>query len=392
MGRTGIRIMAVAAAVSGLLGLTAVPTQAAPATRPRSVVVPRDYPTIQQAVDAVPPGSTVAVRRGSYSEELVINKDLALIGDGTRSILRSPATLTPFAVHLPDGRGLTAIVRIGGGAHVRMSGFTVTGPIPCGVEVTGVQVLEGATLSLTDSHLTRIQADLSACSPQDAAGRAIVFGLPAHIVLHDQVGSPAYGVVAGVWIDHYQHAGISIAGPAEGDISKVAVVGNVIVGGWTLPSFQYGVDIEDGASATVVGNRIVGNVCGGPPCGPDPINQAQGNGVIVLGPRGPVEISRNSLADNDVGIYQVVAAGCCRIADNHLERSRYFGIVIQDGDGHTTGNVISGGQIGIGVVADFIDTTAVLEGDHITATSVAPVKEIDCCGVTATAIVRPRHR
>ena len=110
-------------------------------------------------------------------------------------------------------------------------------------------------------------------------------------MLNGQVGSPAYGVVSGVWIDHYQHAGISIAGPASGDLSRVSVLGNLIVGGWTIPSFQYGVDVEDGASAAVLGNLITGNVCGGPPCGPDPINQAQGDGVVVLGVRGPVDIS-----------------------------------------------------------------------------------------------------
>ncbi len=391
MGRTGIRIITAIAVVAGVLSLTAAPTQAAPGPRPRTVVVPRDYPTIQGAIDAVPAGSTVAVQRGSYTEELVINKDLTLLGDATRSIVRSPASLTPFAVHLPDGRGLTAIVRVGGGAHVRMSGLTVTGPIPCGVEVTGVQVLEGATLSLTGSHITQIQADPTSCTPQEAAGRAVVYGLPAHIVLHGQVGSPAYGVVAGVWIDHYQHAGISIAGPASGAISRVSVVGNVILGGWTIPSFQYGVDVEDGASAAIVGNGIIGNVCGGPPCGPDPINQAQGDGVVVLGVRGPVGISGNSLAGNDVGIYQVVAPGCCEISRNRLDQNRYFGIVIQDGDGHTDHNVVLGGRIGIGIVADFVDTTAVLEGDQITGTSVATVSQIDCCGAKATAIVRPGH-
>ena len=391
MGRSGIRIVAALAAVASVLSLTAAPTEAAPAARPRTVVVPRDYPTIQQAIDAVPAGSTVAVRPGTYVEELVIDKDLALVGDGQRSVVRAPATLTPFAVHEPDGRALTAIVRVGGGAHVRMSGFTVTGPIPCGIEVTGVQVLEGATLALTGSHVTRIQANPSSCAADDAAGRAIVYGLPAHIVLDGQVGSPAYGVVAGVWVDRYQHAGVSVAGPASGAISKVSVVGNLIVGGWTLPSFQYGVDVEDGASATVVGNRIVGNTCGAAFCGPDPISQGQGDGVIVAAVRGPVEISRNSLSANDVGIYQVVAAGCCRIAGNQLDRNRFFGIVIQDGDGRTSGNVIRGGQVGIGVVADFIDTTAVLAGDRITGTSAAPVKEIDCCGATAHAVVVPGH-
>jgi hypothetical protein len=76
------------------------------------------------------------------------------------------------------------------------------------------------------------------------------------------------------------------------------------------------------------------------------------------------------------------------ITGNRLDHNRFFGIAIQDGDGRTDGNVVIGGQVGIGVVADFIDTTAVLTGDRITGTSVAPVKELDCCGVTATAIVR----
>jgi parallel beta-helix repeat protein len=355
------------------------------------VTVPRDFPTIQNAIDAAAPGSTITVARGTYTEELVIAKDLTLVGDGTRSIIRSPATLTPFAVHEPDGRALTAIVRVGGGAHVRMSGFTVEGPIPCGVEVTGVQVLEGATLSLSRSRVTGIQADPSSCAAEDAAGRAIVYGLPAHIVMNGAVGSPAYGAVTGVVVDHYQHAGISITGPVPGAPSRVSVVDSDIVGGWTLPSIQYGIDIEDGAAAEIVGNRIRDNVCGGALCGPDPINEIQGAGVLVVAPSGAVDLIGNHLTSNDAGIYQVVSADCCRILGNQLERNRFFGIVIQDGDGRADGNRISGGRVGIGVVADFIDTTAVLHGNRITGTTVAPVQELECCGVSATAVVRPSH-
>jgi parallel beta-helix repeat protein len=389
---TWMRIMAVLAAVAGALGVTAAPVGASSPRASRGASVPSDHPTIQKAIDAAAPGSTIRVARGTYTEELVITKDLTLLGDGMQSIIRSPSTLTPFAVHEPDGRALTAIVRVGGGAHVRMSGFTVEGPIPCGEEVTGVQVVEGATLSLSRSHVTGIQADPSACAPADAAGRAIVYGLPAHIVMNGRVGSPAYGRVSGVVVDHYQHAGISITGPVPGAISRVSVVDSEVLGGWTLPSFQYGIDIEDGAAADVVGNRIHNNICGGAPCGPDPINQAQGAGILVVGPSGAVHIVGNHLMGNDAGIYQVVSAGCCRISGNRLERNRFFGIVIQDGDGRADGNTISGGQVGIGVVADFLDTAAVLAGDRITGATVASVEEIDCCGVTATAIVRPaRH-
>jgi parallel beta-helix repeat protein len=43
--------------------------------------VPSDYPTIQQAVDAALPGSTVLVGSGTYHERVAVNKTLSLIGE-----------------------------------------------------------------------------------------------------------------------------------------------------------------------------------------------------------------------------------------------------------------------------------------------------------------------
>jgi pectin methylesterase-like acyl-CoA thioesterase len=44
------------------------------------VVVPDDYPAIQEAVDAAQPGDTIRVRSGTYCENISINKTLSLIG------------------------------------------------------------------------------------------------------------------------------------------------------------------------------------------------------------------------------------------------------------------------------------------------------------------------
>jgi parallel beta-helix repeat protein len=191
-----------------------------------------------------------------------------------------------------------------------------------------------------------------------------------------------------VRIDHYQHAGISIAGAVEGPPSRVQVSDDVILGGWTLPSFQVGVWIEDGAVAVVAGNRIDGNVCGGPGCGPDPINEGQGLGVFTLGVPTGTRITDNGLAGNDTAINTIASPDCCRISDNTLRDNRYFGIVIQDGDGSTHDNIIRGGRIGIAVVADAVDTVGVLHRDSIRGTTVAAVREIECCGYTATAVVK----
>lgn len=51
---------------------------------------------------------------------------------------------------------------------------------------------------------------------------------------------------------------------------------------------------------------------------------------------------------------------------------------------------LGGGQLDVGVVADAVDTAGVLHDDLITGAILAPVREVDCCGYTATAIVLPR--
>ena len=354
----------------------------------KTVVVPRDFSTIQAAVDAAGGGDTVSVGRGTYTEQVVIGKDLNLRGFGVgTTIIKAPATLTPYGVELPTGRSVAAIVRVGHGAHVRMSGLTVSGPIPCGVEVTGIQALQAATLELADGRVTGIQADAATCAPADAAGRAIVYGTPPHVVVDGEHGTTAFGHISHVTVDHYQHAAVSITGPSDGPPSRVTVTHDVITGGWEIPSDQFGIEIDDGAIARVTDSTIDANVCGGRGCGSDPINDVQGTGILVLGARAGTWIAGNHLTGNDVGVYQLFSPDCCALSDNTLRDNRYFGIVIQDGDGTTSGNTITGGQTGIGIVADAVDTIGVLRGDHISGTSVAPVREVECCGFNASAIV-----
>jgi hypothetical protein len=51
-------------------------------------------------------------------------------------------------------------------------------------------------------------------------------------------------------------------------------------------------------------------------------------------------------------------------------------------------DTIRGGAVGVGVIADFTDSIATLHGERIFGTTDAKTKTIQCCGFTATVVIR----
>jgi len=80
-------------------------------TSPMTIIVPDDYPTIQQAINNANEGDTIFVRTGLYNENIVLDKALSLLGEGrTTTII--------------DGSGgqWTVSVRA---SNAAISGFTI---------------------------------------------------------------------------------------------------------------------------------------------------------------------------------------------------------------------------------------------------------------------------
>jgi parallel beta-helix repeat protein len=353
-----------------------------------AIVVPRDFPTIQAAVNAAAPGTTIRVRRGTYTEQIVIAKDLTLKGEGMgKTIIKSPSTLTPFALNTLNNIPVATIVQITDGAHVRLSEVTVTGPTPCGLGVRGISVVKASTLKLSDSRVTLIRPEDLTC-PIEFLSTGVTIGLPQFFEIDGEEGSTGHGTVAHVQIDRFLSTGIAVLGPFEGPPSTATISDNVITGGTPFTTLgQNGISVSFAAVARVTGNTVRGTVCTDPACGRDPINESQSSGIGTnSNPPGTV-IEENTVSGNDVGIYLFGSEGCCQTRENTVRNNRFFGILIQDGKNNTEENDISGGEVGVGVVADFTDTVAVLHGDEIKRTSVLPVQEISCCGFTATAII-----
>jgi parallel beta-helix repeat protein len=103
-----ISLIVVAALVWPLIGLQVGTAEAA------SLHVPKDFATIQAAVDAAQPGDIVHVARGTFSENVVImdKTDLRLLGPKT--------TL--------DGSGVGGIgIHVWNSAYITIQGFTIEG-------------------------------------------------------------------------------------------------------------------------------------------------------------------------------------------------------------------------------------------------------------------------
>jgi parallel beta-helix repeat protein len=376
--------------IASITGLALV---GAPAHADQPIVVPLHYPTIQAAVDAAPSGATIHVRGGTFVEEVVITKHLTIKGEGAdRTVIRAPAVLTSFGQHLFNLRPLAAIIRVTDGAQVRMSGVTVSGPIPCAVNTGGIRAVKGATLDLTESRITLIRHADTSCDPQGTVSSGIVIGLPSFIQIDGEAegGSTAHGRVTRTRVDRFFATGIAILGPFGGAPSTATVSGNLIDGGTPFIQLsQTGISVNFASIARVTENTVRATACTDPACGRDPINQFQAVGLSASSLESSgTQFKENTVIGSDVGIYLFGGSNCCETRENTLRDNRYFGIVIQDGDQTTSQNRISGGEVGIGVVADAIDVTATLRGDRIRGTTVQQVQEISCCGFTATAVVQ----
>jgi len=68
-------------------------------TTPKTIVVPDDYPTIQEAINNASDGDTVYVRQGTYVENLILNKTISLVGENkTSTIINGNMTGTTITI------------------------------------------------------------------------------------------------------------------------------------------------------------------------------------------------------------------------------------------------------------------------------------------------------
>lgn len=328
--------------------------------------VPRQFSTIQSAVDAARPGDTIRVAAGTFVEQVSIGKRLALIGAGAgATVIRAPAHLVPGETET------SAIVTVRDAASVAISRLTVSGPgagtCEDGPLRDGILVVGNAHLDLSFAAVRHIHdTPLFNC---ERSGHGVSVGFPFF--------SNGTARISNVTVSDYAQVGII----AFNEGSTAEVTYSVVTGaGPSTVVANSGVEFVLGAVGVVTHSVISGNACGSPDlCGPDFFNEFQMAGISAGG-AGTV-IAHNVLVGNQVGIYVADAAD---VHHNLLVGNDYFGVALQDGSFELRDNLVTGGTGGVAVIAAAADTTAVIRRVTIVGTSGPAVQEFECCGFTAT--------
>lgn len=275
---------------------------------------------IQNGTDAVASGGSVFVNSGNYTEQLTINKNLTLSGASSLS-----TTILAPSFLVGDVNGSKNIVTIiGPNVNVDFSKFNVSGPGPstCGSINTGIFVRDGAYANIHDTTISHIRDQpLSGC--QNGIG-----------IL---VGKKVFNTTGLATIQHnlivdYQKGGIVVDN--AGSSAKI-IINNVIGVGNTTMIAQNGIQISNGAIATVTYNFVSGNECGHSTCGPDILTQYQSVGILLnRAGNGTVVSLYNTVNNNDVGIYSI--ANKTNIYNNIVNSNRYGGIVLDSSSDSNT--------------------------------------------------------
>ena len=256
---------------------------------------PTHYTSITDAIAAAAPGSVIFVASGTYTEQVVIDESLSLIGAGSAStIIQAPSTL------MSDPDGNQDIVLIDGATTVaNISGFTISGPGPsgCGSINYGIYVRGGATANISNNVVTNIRDNpLGGCQN----GVAIRVGSKA-------LGQTGKATITNNTISDYQKGGIVI----DNTGSYADIEDNLVQGVGDTPLIaQNGIQISRGATATIANNTVSDNFWTGTYGGSnDPTSDpnADSSAGILLYLAGATTVSNNQVIGNQLGIASVAS-------------------------------------------------------------------------------------
>lgn len=292
---------------------------------------------IQRAIDAVPsaPGWTVNVEDGTYIEQVLINKDLTLVGESQAgTIVQAPAVLDT-GIGFNYGGSRQSVITVTGG-DVNIENLTVDGAgaaASAAFDFHGIGI-HNADVTIDGVAVTRVRTGGPGGTFNGAQrGRAIFVG--------NDTGTHTVTVSNSV-ISDYQKNGIDIRGAGV----TADITGNIITGaGPTGVIAQNGIVILGGAVGNISGNTVEDHEYTG--------SGASSAGILLYGASAGTVVSNNlNINDNQLGIALDNSTSGATISGNTVTGSNSAGISVNGGSALIEGNTVrgsDGNQVGIRV-------------------------------------------
>jgi hypothetical protein len=294
---------------------------------------PPHYSTIQSAVNASAPGTTIKVCPGNYPEQVVIKKKLTLTGveTGTGS---TPVVTPPAGGIVQNATGLVASSPIGAQilvqnvTGVNISGLTVDGSgnrLSCILDLMGIYYQNAS--GIVNYVVARNQNLRSGSYCQSGEG------------IYAQSGYGYSGastvVIENSHIYAYQKNGIS----GDGDTLTVTISANDIVGqGPTTYVAQNGIQITDGTKGTILRNSVLNDIYSG--------SSYSATGILVYASSGLSLINNKVSNTQGIVVYSGGTDGSADqtmiISNRVLDTNTYDGIDICSSGNTVVSNAIFG--------------------------------------------------
>ncbi len=297
--------------------------------------------SIQDGITLIDNGGTVNVAAGTYTEQIVIDKSLTLVGVGAgTTVIQAPSVLAD------DPDGAKTIVLFTGAITAEISGFTIQGPVN-GLNF-GIYVRNGATANIHDNTVKDIR-------DEPLSGNQYGYGIEIGKYKNtfpfvNQVG---HATITNNIVYGYQKNGIEV----EGAGSTGTITGNTVTGGGPMTTTaQNGIQIRRGATGSITNNTVTGNAYILPSSCEPSVSYANcytAAGIIVTYPGNDVVIQGNTVNNNTANIYTYEANGV-QILNNQVSDSAVgltsAGITadsdnVASGSAGITGVTISGNTI-----------------------------------------------
>jgi hypothetical protein len=359
------------------------------------------YLSIQTAVNSVPAGSTIKICPGTYTEQVLITKNLTLTGvaanglTGTTAVgLNNPVIASPtngVTLNIPDPAGgdpiyyqIAVVSPVPASPiKVNISNITVDGSnnqiSGCGLDLVGINYQNAS--GIIDHVVTRYQElDASDFGCQDGLAIFVESGYGS--------GGSAVVTIENSGVHDYDKNGITV----DGTGTIATITGNFVVGiGDTSLIAQNGIQVSGGATGSVKSNTITDDVYTNPPdCG----TSCTGSSGILVYDSGsttanPLTISSNTISNTQLAIVAYAdtsgTADFNTVTSNKITGTLAAGTFLDDGidlcgnHNNATSNTVYNSS-GSGVHIDSSCTESTGTSGNDTAVSNNTINEA-CAGV-----------